>query len=371
MIFSDASRRKVVRLAESLLIATIGGYLFDAVHFPAGWLAGAMIFAAAAALAGRPIYLPLPLFRVSAIILGITLGGTVTPETLRGMASWPLSIVMVSVAMAAATLATVLYLTRVHGWNRLTAILAGTPGGLAQVMALAAEAGRACDIQAVAIVQTLRLVILAVGVPAALAFSGLGGAARLPAGAVAVTDAPLGFAGLVGLSAAVGFGLVRAGFPGGVMFGPLIVSSVLHGTAIVSVTVPFWLATAAMIAIGTLNGARFTGTSLRVLLHYLGAAFGSFAVSLLVSAAIAALVTALTPLPLPELIVAYAPGAVDAMMILALALHLDPVFVGAHHLTRVLVVSLALPVLAYYFSPAGPKGAGKGDRPAPPPRLKD
>jgi uncharacterized membrane protein AbrB (regulator of aidB expression) len=43
------------------------------------------------------------------------------------------------------------------------------------------------------------------------------------------------------------------------------------------------------------------------------------------------------------------------MMILALALHLDPVFVGAHHLTRVLVVSLGLPFVAHYFSPPAAK----------------
>jgi uncharacterized membrane protein AbrB (regulator of aidB expression) len=70
-------------------------------------------------------------------------------------------------------------------------------------------------------------------------------------------------------------------------------------------------------------------------------------------------VTALVPLPLSDMIVAYAPGAVDAMMILALALHLDPVFVGAHHLTRVLVVSLGLPLLVYYFvSPATKQAEG-------------
>jgi uncharacterized protein len=33
------------------------------------------------------------------------------------------------------------------------------------------------------------------------------------------------------------------------------------------------------------------------------------------------------------------------MMVLALALHLDPVFVGAHHLARVFVVSVSLPML--------------------------
>ena len=35
----------------------------------------------------------------------------------------------------------------------------------------------------------------------------------------------------------------------------------------------------------------------------------------------------------------YAPGALDAMMILALALHLDPIFVGAHHVARFMLIS--------------------------------
>jgi uncharacterized membrane protein AbrB (regulator of aidB expression) len=35
------------------------------------------------------------------------------------------------------------------------------------------------------------------------------------------------------------------------------------------------------------------------------------------------------------------------MMLLALALNLDPVYVGAHHLVRIFLVSLAMPVLAH------------------------
>jgi hypothetical protein len=34
------------------------------------------------------------------------------------------------------------------------------------------------------------------------------------------------------------------------------------------------------------------------------------------------------------------------MMVLALALHLDPVYVGAHHLARFLVVAFAIAVVA-------------------------
>ncbi len=36
---------------------------------------------------------------------------------------------------------------------------------------------------------------------------------------------------------------------------------------------------------------------------------------------------------LSDVVVAFAPGAMDAMLALALT-HIDPVFVGAHHLSR-------------------------------------
>jgi len=49
--------------------------------------------------------------------------------------------------------------------------------------------------------------------------------------------------------------------------------------------------------------------------------------------------------------IAYAPGAVDAMMLLALALNLDPVYVGAHHLVRIFFVSLTMPLIARRVAP--------------------
>ena len=57
---------------------------------------------------------------------------------------------------------------------------------------------------------------------------------------------------------------------------------------------------------------------------------------------------------LAEVMIAFAPGSVDAMMLLALALalSLDPVYVGAHHLTRIFFVSLTMPLLARYSARA-------------------
>jgi uncharacterized protein len=93
-------------------------------------------------------------------------------------------------------------------------------------------------------------------------------------------------------------------------------------------------------------GARFTNTPLRLMAHYLGAAFGSFALSVVIAGVFAAVLLNILPLPVPEVIIAYAPGSVDAMMLLALALHLDPVYVGAHHVVRIVMVSLTMPLIA-------------------------
>jgi membrane AbrB-like protein len=340
-------------VAETLLVAAAGGFLLDLARFPAGWLAGAMLATAAAALAGRPIVVPMPLARIFFVTVGLSIGGVVTPETLRGIATWPFSIVLVSLAMACITVSTMGYLRRLHGWDPLTAMFAAVPGGLSQVIALAAL--ERCDLRAIAIVQTIRVVILAVGIPAGLALLGLAGPARLPAGTVGIFQAPGELAVLLLASLAFAFALVRLGFPGGLIFGPMVVAAVLHGGDFISVQLPPWVAIIGMAGLGAVNGARFANTPLTLVLQYLGAGIGAFAVSLAVAAAFATLASVLLGLPASDVVVAYAPGSVDAMMILALALHLDPVFVGAHHLARVFTVSLALPLAVRTARRAGRK----------------
>jgi uncharacterized membrane protein AbrB (regulator of aidB expression) len=84
---------------------------------------------------------------------------------------------------------------------------------------------------------------------------------------------------------------------------------------------------------------------LRLFARFIGAAFGSFTVAVAIAAAFGAAVIKIMALPVAEVMIAFAPGSVDAMMLLALALHLDPVFVGAHHVVRIFFVALATPFM--------------------------
>jgi hypothetical protein len=115
---------------------------------------------------------------------------------------------------------------------------------------------------------------------------------------------------------------------------------------LVHAVMPWWAVNTAQIALGAVTGARFVGTPLRLLARFVAAAFGSFAVSVAVVAVFAAGLVTLLSVHVAEVLIAFAPGSVDAMMLLALALNLDPVYVGAHHLTRILLVSVAMPLIA-------------------------
>jgi len=350
---------KIARqVAETLAFAAAGGVTLGLSGMPAGWLSGAIVISAAAALAGRPLLMPQLLTRTIYVIIGISLGAVVTPATIKGMTAYPASIAFLIVAMLLVSLGGTFYLAVVHRWPVLQSYLASSPGGMSQVLVVAAELD--ADLRPIAIVQTMRVVIIAVGLPAGLALLGLGGNAVRPGNGplnLAIVDelAILVVASVIG--AIVAF---RVRFPGGLLFGAMFTSAALHGTGLIHAVVPPWVANTAMVALGGVIGSRFANTPPRLLANYLAAAFGSFAVAIVTAAICVALLLKILPLSIPEVTIAYAPGSVDAMMLLALALHVDPVYVGAHHVVRIVSVSLLLPLVARWLAPA------RADRLKPP-----
>jgi hypothetical protein len=335
--------REIFHVVETLLIATVGGVGVNLIGFPGGLVSGSMLAVAVAALAGRPMKVPLLLARPCFVMIGILLGAVVTPETLRGIATWPLSIALLVVSIVCMFTATACYLRFVHGWDPLSALLGASPGSMAQVMALSAEFG--ADLRGIAIVQVMRVLLIVLGLPAGLALFGstVEPIASIRGGAGA-SLAELAL--LVTVSAIMAIAMMRIRFPGGLMFGAMAGSGLLHGTDLIHASLPWWAGSAAVITLGAVAGARFANTSPRTLLSYLGAAFGSFAVAVAVAASFALVVVALLPFRIADVTVAFAPGAQDTMMVLALAMHLDPVYVGAHHLARFLLVSFSVALVA-------------------------
>jgi uncharacterized protein len=350
--------RQSLHFAETVIIAVAGGALLGLSGIPAGWLSGGMIAVGAAALLGRPMLVPVPAARVLFILIGISLGGAVTPETLRGVATWPLSVALLAIAMVCVMFGSAYYLRKVHGWDTLSALFGSAPGALSQVIAHAAQ--NQSDLRGIAIVQTIRVMILTAGLPVALASLGL-----LPVSApraLVFDSSVIELVVLVAGSTLVALILQWLRFPGGLIFGAMLVSAIMHGSGAIQATMPWWAVNAVMVGLGAISGSRFANTSLDLLLRYVVAGLGSFAVAIVITSVFAAMVIGFLSLRVSDVVVSFSPGALDAMMMLALALQLDPIFVGAHHVARFLLISAALPMFVRMFAQKPPR--------ATKPRLK-
>jgi membrane AbrB-like protein len=356
------------RTAETLSIGAVGGVTLTWLGFPAGLVTGSLLAVAMAALLGRPVMVPVTLSRVISVLVGISLGAVVSPETLKGLLNFPLGVALMAVSTLCMIVATTSYLRFVHGWDTQSALLGASPGGLAQVMVLTAE--YKADLRAIAIVQTLRVVALTIGIPTGLSLFGLtasgGILTRFARGPASLAE----LAVLVGVSTVSAFTIWRLRLPGGLLFGAMLASGVLHGGGFMVAALPWWVASAAVIGIGAVTGSRFANTDPRTLLRFLGAALGSFTVALSIASLFVVVLTALSPVRIADAVVAFAPGAQDTMMVLALAMHLDPVYVGAMHLSRYLLVSLLVPFMVHRTR-RGPRKAEREHRPARRPSLED
>src|SRR5205807_9784411 len=97
------ARDVLLRLAETLAIGAAGGAVLGLARFPAGWLSGAIIAVAIAAVLRRPVMVPDRLAQAAFVLLGISLGAAVTPDTVARMSAWPASLAFLALAMSCGT----------------------------------------------------------------------------------------------------------------------------------------------------------------------------------------------------------------------------------------------------------------------------
>jgi membrane AbrB-like protein len=363
--------KALLQLLAVLAVGGAGGAVFHAAGLPAAWLSGAMVAVGATALAGLSARVPVRLRDAVYLLLGVSLGSGISPDVVGRVGAWPASLAGLAVTVAGVTAASYVYLRRVAGWDPASAYFGSIPGALSMTM-ITAEASRA-DLRRVALSQTIRLFMLVAVLPLVVS------AVEVPstAAAVPVIEGALPLALLIAggaVGATIGH-LLK--IPAGILLGAFLVSGLLHGTGIVVGILPWWIQDPAFAALGAMLGLRFAGTSPRMLAATLVAGVGAFLAALGVAVAGAFAVSALTGLGFGQTVLAFAPGGLEAMVILAFVLKADPAFVAAHHLARFVAMSTLVPLGARLVlgrgwadrdSPAAPAADLQSeDLPEPPP----
>lgn len=337
MTATDTLLREVL---PTLLIGAAGATIFWLVGFPAAVLTGPAAAVSLATLLGVRTAIP-PLLRDAVfLVLGLQIGSTVTPEVIETALAWPVSLLMLTATLIVVLQSARAVLRRGFGYDRMTALLAATPGHLSYVLGLSTDL--AADVPRVALVQSVRVLMLTLLVPVLIALWGVEGTAQL---ADRGESSALSLAVLFPLALGLGLIFRRLSIPAPLLLGAMAVSAIGHGSDLTPGAMPAWMTVVAFVCMGALIGTRFRGLDRRGL----GAAFLAGVVTTLIACAVAAagawLAGGLVGLPPAALLLAFAPGGVEVMAAIAIETGLEPAFVAAHHVFRLVVLTVLVPVL--------------------------
>lgn len=331
-----------ISLAVTFLIAVGGALLAYFIGLPIPFLLGSMCSVTIASLCGVRLYLPVTLRNLVFIMLGVQAGSGVRPETLNQIGEWPLSFMLLFVMLVAVTGFTFMVLHYALRWDAQTAFFSSLPGALSFVMAAASETR--ADLVKITIIQTVRLLLL-IGFLAPV-LNALGQSA--PHVSLAPATADMQYEWLM-LIVAGGAGALLGHYsrlPGGMMLGALLASAAVYVTGLVSLRIPPEAADFGMIVLGVLIGSRVDARHRGTILRYMPAALLAFVTGAGTATLVCVLVWLATGLHPAQIALAFAPGALEALTVIAFSLGVDPAYVASHHVVRFMMIAVCVPFVA-------------------------
>lgn len=328
------------------LAALPGGLLFQWLRIPLPWMLGPLVCTVLYhGLSGRRARWPVGLRNVGLIVIGYSLGRTVTPATLQQTLPNLPVIVLVTLLTSLFCLGIGYLIHRRTGISLASGILGSMPGGLSQMVLLAEEVPRA-DMTVVSVMQMLRVFAVVFTVPfvatyamdhpvAAAALAPLGG--RLPGLAnllPAIVTAPVG---------ALLAHRLRLPIPW--LLGPVFATAAMGLAGFPAPVVPRPLLAAAQLGFGAYLGICLSLESLRQLGKVLPWTLAG-SISLLAFTALLGFgLTFVTSANLLSGFLATAPGGLTEMGVVSLTLGADVAFVLAFQLFRLFSILLVAPPL--------------------------
>lgn len=331
---------KLLPTLLTLVLSATGGWIATLLAVPASWMVGGVLAVTAGAMVGLPIAMPDRLRDLAFLLIGMSMGASVAPDSLQLIASWPVSIAALAIELVLIIAATGWMLARFFKLDTGTAYLSSFPGHLSFVMGIA-SAGVG-DARQIVIIQVIRILMLTICVPIGTLF--------LPIDHFAppVATEFLDLWQLLALAAgclAVGLVFIKLKVPAGLVLGSMAAATLakLGGLYVEAMPVP--LTTVTFILTGALIGSRFAGISRA---EFATAAKGGLiATSMTVGivTVIAYGVSLLVDMPFGQIWLGLAPGALEGMGALGIALGYDTAFIAAHHVIRLLLLSFAIPIV--------------------------
>lgn len=328
----------------ALGLGSIAGYGAFRIGMPLPWMLGPMIVNTLASMFRVPVHAPIRLRPFVIPIIGVMLGASVTSEILAQLPQWAVTLAVLCPFLAVAAFVSFRVYRQIGGYDPVTAYYAAMPGGLNEMILLGTANGG--DEKKIALAHASRVLvtIAMVGLFYGLFLhvrSGGGGRTWIALDGLTILDW-LTLAGCAAIGAPLG---QRLRLPAANLLGPMILSAAAHVSHIVAVAPPSLLVIIAQIVLGSVIGCRFVNVPAKEIGRDLLLGILSCSGMLLAAVAFSLLTSELTGTPISAVFLAYSPGGLTEMSLLALAMGADAAYVSVMHILRILMIIVAAPIV--------------------------
>lgn len=311
-------------------IALFGAVIASFLGLPMGAIFGAAALIISAAKIGLPLHLPRHTLTFVQLILGMAVGLTI-PAGIFNRALPILPLLGLIGCICGQILAAYLWLHKRERWSRFDSLLGAVPGALGAVLAVdetqQKPSGRVIFIHSIRLACLVMLSGLIVAADHQNSYHPLLAQQNL------WLLAPLASAFMTGIA------LEKIGIPAPHIITGMASTIILGATMPESsLTVPSPIIFIASAAFGAIVGMRLKDITLRDFTTHIRAGIVATALSLLVTAASAFGFSQITDKDFTVLLMAWAPGSMETMTVVAVYLGLEPAFILLNHSIRMLIL---------------------------------
>ncbi len=340
---SSSVREQVLSISTALISGAVGGALFAVLRLPMPWLLGAICGTAIPAMAGIQVRVPAWLRSIILVVVGLMIGAGIHHDSLANISRWPITMAGVTLYVAVVIATIYHFLRRFAGFDPVTAYFAASPGGILMMTTLGgAFGGRE---RSIALTHAVRVVLVLFTI--VLGYHLIFGAGPVTS-AKAGTGTPLTWYD-IGLWVAIGAAGWLIGrllhMPSAAMLGPFVLVAAAQLLGLSLHPLPIFPLLVAEVVIGSGIGSDFVGVKIRELVHGMVLSFLVTLWMLVLSLLFSLALQPLTGLPVDALFLAFSPGGLTGISLVALALKIDPAFVTAHNVLRVILILFASPLV--------------------------
>ena len=325
-----------------ILISIPSAVIAEYFRIPLAWMLGPMIAISIAALMGLKVAMPKLALSGILIILGLYIGNYIDQNLINQMVNWVWTTIIMFFYILISIIIVSKYLQKFSGYKEKTSIFSAAPGALGPLMILAEY--EKSDLSQVATSHLIRLIIIITVFPFIIVNF-------VTTEAIEIEKFDYfnqnHFDLIILLFASIILILFfeKLKIPAALLSGTLFASGVLNIFEVATYKLPDYSINYCLLILGASVGCRFAEKTVKEVVN--NSFHGLVATGLLVLLGLIAayIGTFFVDNDILTLILSFCPGGIYEVAVIAIAFELDPNFVAFHHIIRLLMILIMVPII--------------------------